>query len=99
MATFTGKLITPSRFGLKYIYEVIRPAGVVRTGNSPRIEEKYEKFLLDYVTDAKVKTGGVDQWDLTLVYKNSPARLISVITCLNGGNDSTDNPTVQDGKM
>lgn len=99
MATFTGKLITPSRFGLKYIYEVTRPAGVVRTGTSPRIEDEYKKFLLDYVTDQKVKTSGVDQWDLTLVYRNSPSRVITVITCLNGGDDSTDMPTVQDGKM
>ena len=98
MATFTGKLITPAKFGQKCIYEVTRPVGVIRTGTSPRIEEAYKIFRLDYVTDPKVTSGGVDQWDLTLVYKNSPPRTITVNMCLDGGTDTTDGPVVQDGK-
>lgn len=102
---WTGKLITPARYDERYIYEVTRDSTtgadadkVIRTGNSPRIADGYTHFYVDYVKDAKNGSAkGTELWDLTLLYKNSPPRLITVEICLNGQSSKTDKPTVQDG--
>ena len=101
MATkFTGKLITPADFNERYIYEVTHDGDpVIRTGNSPRISDGFTKFFLDYVKGSG-SAKGTELWDLTLLYKNSPPRQITVEICLDGRtapNTPPDRPTVSDG--
>lgn len=95
--TFTGKLITPSSYGERYLYEVNFSGGVIRTGISPRIQDGYTRFILDYVTDAKGTAAGTDHWDLTLIYKNSPPHDITVEIWLDGARKKADAARVQDG--
>lgn len=103
--TWIGKLITPAGYDERYIYEVTRVSStgadgdkVIRTGNSPRISEGWTKFNVDYVKDPKNGSAtGVELWDLTMLYKNSPPRQITVDICLDGKPTKTDKPTVQDG--
>ena len=102
---WTGKLITPARYDERYIYEVTRESAtgadadkVIRTGNSPRIADGYTRFSIDYVKDPKNgSANGTELWDLTLLYKNSPPRQITIDVCLDGKPSRTDKPTVQDG--
>lgn len=98
MATFTGKINTPTAIDEHYIYTVTRAAGVKRSAQMPVIDPEAEVFDLDYISDGSVTSGGTDVWDLTLVFKRSAPRMITVNIRLNGGTDTTDTPTVQDGK-
>jgi len=95
---FTGKLITPANYDEKYIYEVTHNGGAIRTGTSPRILDGFTKFCLDYVTDPNSTSGATDYWDLTLLYKNSPPRTITVEIWLDGVKKKGDKPRVQDGR-
>ncbi|MBK6829669.1 MAG: hypothetical protein IPG92_02495 [Flavobacteriales bacterium] len=95
---FSGRLITPANYNEKYIYEVSHDGGAIRTGNSPRIQDNFTKFILDYVTDPKSISSATDLWDLSLIYQNSPPRTITVEVWLDGAMKKGDKPRMQDGK-